>query len=57
MNTVALNVELLITDGLLGMEIPEDISNDIENYETIDDKMKQSKFWITYSLLGKGCIS
>ena len=38
------------------MEIPEEISSEIENYETLDEKEKQSMFWVTYEFLGKICI-
>jgi len=38
------------------MEIPEDIAGEIENYEAIDQKEKQSMFWISYEFLGKKFI-
>ncbi len=46
-------MELLIAHNLAGTEIPEDIGAEIENFEAIDAKEKQSVFWITYELLGE----
>lgn len=33
--------------------MPEEISADIPNWETIEEKTKQSTFWITYEFVGK----
>eukprot|EP01022_Parablepharisma_sp_SALTPOND_P022485 TRINITY_DN4580_c0_g1_i1.p5 TRINITY_DN4580_c0_g1~~TRINITY_DN4580_c0_g1_i1.p5 ORF type:complete len:416 (+),score=103.76 TRINITY_DN4580_c0_g1_i1:16932-18179(+) len=52
LNTVAFQLEILVADNIAGIEVPEDITGEIENYEAIDDKTKQSQFWITYELAG-----